>query len=199
MNADNDEKGNVTEFPHPDRNKLMLLCDCGCETFNLIANGNMECAYCDKVVDEKSDRWIERMPVPTHASPVEDSDDFVRNSYLRTSTFARKKIAKNISHWSDTNQVAMMLGYNNDGRGHLWVDIETEEQREWVMRKLMSLHEYVSTKALLNGPSEVQYTPVEPDDAQQENTTQVEDASEQTGAPDTSEGGTGNTGDASGG
>lgn len=207
MNADNDHETNVTPFPHPSRDKLMLLCECGCETFNLIANGTMECAYCDKVVGGNSERWIERMPLPNHDSPVEESDDFVRNSYMRTVEFARKKIVKTITHWSDTKQLMMTVGYNAEGDGRLWVDISTEEQREWALVKLEALKEYVARVALEGGPIEVVYTAVpETDEGKEDGEKQermqeaeqelfAQDGAEESPA-DAEQGGTGSTGDA---
>lgn len=200
MNADNDEPTNITPFPVPNRDKLMLLCGCGCETFNLIANGTMECAYCSEVVeDTSSSRWIERMPVPTHNDHVETGDDFTRNSYMRTAEFARRKIIKQIVHWSDNRQLAMALGYNEEGAGHLWVDVHNEEQREWVLRKLMKLHEYVQNIPL-EGPREVEYVPSkepENDSTQETQPEELGTPAVETGEAQTASGGASDTGDAS--
>lgn len=202
MNADNDQPTNITPFPVPNRDKLMLLCSCGCETFNLIANGTMECAYCNEVVeDTSSSRWIERMPVPTHNDYVETGDDFTRNSYMRTAEFARRKIIKQIVHWSDTKQLAMVLGYSEEGAGHLWVDVHNEEQREWVLRKLLKLHEYVQNIPL-EGPREVEYIPSkEPENGETSNTEETSTTGEivqaQESPADTSQGGADGSGDAS--
>jgi uncharacterized Zn finger protein (UPF0148 family) len=198
MTGDN-ENNNVIPLTQPD--KLILLCnECKCPTFNLVANGTMECAYCNAVVHpETSTKWAERVPAPTQDIGEPEK---VSNNVMGNATYARKRVMRELNKWADTATMVLVIGYSVDGYGHSWLDIDTEEQREWILKKIDDLKEYVATEIQLNVAHTVNYLLEEEADANEqepESTTQVEHASEQAPAPDTGEGGTGNSGDASGG
>lgn len=192
---------NITLFPGTKSNdtpldKIMLICgNCRCETFHLLANGTMACAYCDTPVSADSENaWRERMPEFDEAG-MENVDPPVHNKFLGSAEFARKRVMRDLNHWSDTGTTALVIGYNVDGMGQSWVDIDTEQQREWVMEKIGQLLAYVGEMDI-SSTRTVVYVPEE-ENGNEEN---VEEASGEGAAEEsaqgTDEGGADGSGDA---
>lgn len=205
----------IIDFPEPKRNnivadptiplnRIMLVCNCGCETFALYADGGMKCAYCNDPVDPETEKtWRERMPDPSpeELMKIEADDDVkVRNIFYGNPEMARRRVMRELSLWSDLNRMALVIGYNIDGTGQSWTSIETEEQREWVLRKIDSLRQYVVDKSI-ESIGHAFYRPVE--DAEDVETAGQESTAQETSGPavegDTQapEGGASGSGDAS--
>lgn len=133
--------------------RLIYVCTCGCRTFNMFADGNIICSYCDRELgpDEgNQDGWRKCLPVPP---PVVEQDDggTVNEHMLPDETLARRSVMKRVNEWSDSKGLVFVYAYHDNGAGTGWMEIETEHQKQWMIDKLQDVVKFVTDWKVPNG------------------------------------------------
>lgn len=128
----------IIQFPTSKKaDELVALCgDCGCTTFfvNCTMSINdkpvLECANCAKISDHSLEiEWVNKT-YPTPAEPpTRDDGGSIRTIALGSPERARRSVVKKVNEWNTAETLAIVIGYDNEGRGKQWLDISTEEQK----------------------------------------------------------------------
>ena len=96
------------------------------------------------------------------ATPKEDETQFVAvclECRCRTFNCFADGTIKSLSDWSTSGHLCFVGGYNLSGEGRYWLDINTEEQRQWVLEKLAEMIHFVSD-ADIETTNELQIIPI---------------------------------------
>lgn len=119
----------------PKRERLIWLCGhCGCSTWYLYSDSLTECAACGNVSD--GCEWV--TPIEDKPkSPEKDNGASVNIIGVGSVELAKRRVLKVINDRS--GELALIAGWTSDGGMKAWSDIETAEQRDWVVRKLHEL------------------------------------------------------------
>jgi hypothetical protein len=149
-------KGNVAQFkPRPKTPKpvepaerLLFVCgECQCRTFNLMSDGSIECSYCDEPLrpgEGEESQWRKCMPShPEDTSKIKEDTGFSEHQ-LPDASMARRRTLKRVTEWEGAGTAAILGGVNKDAEGSWWVDFDTEEQRQWVLRRISEIREFVT-------------------------------------------------------
>lgn len=102
------------------------VCTCGCETFFLRADYTIECAHCGKISD--GGVWCDKLPDEVKAEP------WPRQIVVRLDTSQAN--LKHIMSKARVEDTACLLVVQRNGLVHSWRHIETDEQRDWLLRRL---------------------------------------------------------------
>lgn len=164
-------KGNKP--PEPDTDEYVFVCgNCRCRTFNLLAGGTIKCSFCDTKLEVDAadkydaDQWQRRHPVlpddkkaqvgdePSNSTDTHDTPD---------ETLARRRVMGHLDDWAAGNDLVLIGGYNKHGEGRWWMDIRSDEQKEWVMERLEHLKNWVGERTF-DMTHELHITPVDDDD-----------------------------------
>lgn len=119
--------------------RLVLVCKkCDCSTFQLRSDGQIECSMCDEFVEPDTVHydWMKLAPdTPEPGAEVQEGGA-VLNNCLPSATMARDRVTKRLLEWNKGKSTVLISVYNDDGAGMFWTGAETEDQREWIIRKL---------------------------------------------------------------
>lgn len=134
---------NVIQFgkrePAPSQDRVVWRCNCGCLTFFIRADQEVECAQCG-VIAEDCGSWRARSPdEPADEVTGVEADD-VTVTDLNSPAFAIRRVVKKIDH---ANLSALVV-INSDGSLSAWGDAEGAEQSEWLRSRLMAAHNLLS-------------------------------------------------------
>jgi hypothetical protein len=145
-----------TEKPKEPEERLIYVCSCGCRTFNLYADGNIVCSYCDGELGPGAgdpEGWRRCLQPPP---PVVEKDDggTLNEHQLPDSTLARRSVMKKINQWADSGNLVMVYAYHENGAGSGWMDISSDEQKEWMLDKLQDVVKFVTDWKVTNGADE---------------------------------------------
>lgn len=146
--------------PPQETGRLIYVCgNCDCRTFNLFADGSITCSHCDRELcpceggEGAQENWRRCVPNPPEDTSTLPTDAGTVNvHYMGDASYARSRTLKNINEWGD--KLVMVVGYHDDGSGRSWFDYETEEQRQWVLRKLAEVVKHVEGQQLTKGENE---------------------------------------------
>jgi uncharacterized Zn finger protein (UPF0148 family) len=119
--------------------RIVFVCGCRCRSFFLYQDGNISCANCDtETFTENNARWAAETK---DISPEVQGDDSGTTNVrsLGRPEIARRHTMKEINNWSSSDNLAMVIAYNVDGSGKQWLDIQTQEQKDWCIQKLEEL------------------------------------------------------------
>lgn len=133
----------VIEFPQPEpRGDLIWRCDCGCLTNYLHSDGTVECARCGAT--GVSGDWRADRPEPSsQLRDVEAGDVAIvdlqdsRAALLRVLSRAR----------DEAGDIAFVVVGRNSGGISVWGDAETDEQVEWLDRRLAEARALLDRRA----------------------------------------------------
>jgi len=105
----------------------IVVCGCGCSTFELYEGGGVECANCSGGIDGISS-WYRINP------DVPESDGSVfRNIRGNGSvSFARERLRRMAA--ADDNVALVVV--RPDGVVLVWCGVETRKQKRWVVKRL---------------------------------------------------------------
>jgi hypothetical protein len=131
---------NVVDLPK--RERLIWTCGhCGCSTFYLYNDQTCECAGCENISD--AGEWV--TPIESKPrSPEKDNAGSLSVIAIGNVNFAKRNVLKKIAARSD--EIALVAGWFEDGSSTSWCGAETEEQRDWAIRKLNELAGFIANK-----------------------------------------------------
>jgi hypothetical protein len=115
----------VVSLPNREPPDMIFVCNCGCASFELHADGRATCRSCRSVSDDGG--WKVRSEEDAiHAGPVSYAD--AGNG----GDFAERKIKR------DAQRAEWIICGTWEGRIMSWADsfIETQEQEEWLRRNV---------------------------------------------------------------
>lgn len=159
---------NSKATPKEDETQFVAVClECRCRTFNCFADGTIKCSFCDTplhVGNHNDEQWRRVIPgLPADTSNIEDeSSRTVTKNDMPDASMARRRTIKSLSDWSTSGHLCFVGGYNLSGEGRYWLDINTEEQRQWVLEKLAEMIHFVSD-ADIETTNELQIIPINKD------------------------------------
>lgn len=122
---------NVVEL-HPSKAAYIWLCGkCGCKTWFVRQDGELECPSCENISDAG---WLE-LPAVSAETIVEEPNTTVVN-------FASHEMAlRSVLVHASKSEACLVLVLRRDGHIDSWKDIETDEQREWLRRRIETFKE----------------------------------------------------------
>lgn len=119
------------------------VCECGCATFQLYANGSAKCAHCMGVV-EGSGSWFEEISSVSSRTDKTPFTDIFGNG---SSDFSRARIAR----LAAAKDLVMMALAMEDGTVTVWNAAQTPEQARWVVRKMRQLKRLMRRQLIGSG------------------------------------------------
>ena len=131
---------NVIQFgkpaaAEPISDRVVWRCNCGCLTFFVRADRELECAVCGTVA-EGAGEWRTREPeAPAGAAPDVSPGD-VRVTDLNSPELAIRRMVKKI----DVENLVSLVVLNADGSLSAWGKAETEAQAQWILDRLLDAH-----------------------------------------------------------
>jgi hypothetical protein len=134
--------------------ELYLVCPaCRVMSFNLVASVppvghavyNIHCAGCDNVVAEGDEafKWATKVPETPPAGTVTDLMGYANTVSTGSAHLALARTLKHVENWKKEDTLCLLAGYNTDDQSAFWMNFETEEQRNWVLRKLAEIRSTV--------------------------------------------------------
>jgi hypothetical protein len=133
---------NVVDLPK--RERLIWMCGhCGCTSFYLYNDQTSECAGCGFIGEGAE--WV--TPIEDGPkSPEKDNGGSVSVVAIGSPQFAKARTMKAIHSRSD--EIALVGAWFEDGSSKSWCGAETEEQKEWTVRKLRELADHIEVKPM---------------------------------------------------
>lgn len=134
---------NVIQFerrePDPSHDRVVWRCNCGCLTFFIRADAEVECAQCG-VISEDCGSWRARSPDEHEGEVpgVEPNDVTVTD--LNSPELAIRRVVRKIEHAN----LAALVVINSDGSLSAWGDAEGAAQSDWLMSRLLAAHNLLS-------------------------------------------------------
>lgn len=124
--------GDLVEFRRPPDDNVVWVCDCNCTTHYHHADGRVRCGACGADASEASGQWLSRLP-PCPAEPGETDHASFKIVEAGTAENFLKRYAK-----ADVGRpIAAIAIIYSDGAYSTWSgEIETDDQKAWVRRKL---------------------------------------------------------------
>jgi hypothetical protein len=128
----------------PFRERLMWHCAvCNCASYFLYNDKTVECVGCHTVgVDDGE--WIINLPEPEPDKITKTDDDVIRVITWGSPELARRHTLKKIAAVNEAKELVAVAGWDKDGGMHSWFDIATQEEKDWMLRKLAQLTEHVA-------------------------------------------------------
>lgn len=112
--------------------RLIWTCSCGCTTHYHYADGGVACGSCDTPANGNSGEWRLRIPDPPSDPADLDASNFKVTSIATADVFLRRQIKLA----AERGVAAAVVAYD-DGALSTWApDIEGDERKAWVRRKL---------------------------------------------------------------
>lgn len=121
--------GDVVDISSRGEGELVLLCDCGCQTFRILAHGEIECANCDARMFDDVTAYkreaIAVVPAPEEPHNVTDCAD---------ESLALRRVLRR----ANIDEAAAVVVMAMDGVTHTWsVGYgESEEHQEWFQKRV---------------------------------------------------------------
>ena len=128
--------GNVVRFSA--KEPLIWVCNCGCSTFELLDSGIASCAACGSVADVDGSGWSSWTAVSRH-SEDEAFTDIQGNGSVE---FAKRRVAR----LAQDDDVSVLVVIRSDGGLTVWSAAETQDQIEWVKRKISQASNLIGRK-----------------------------------------------------
>lgn len=136
---------NILQFPEPPT--IIYICSCRCQSFRIYPTGVIECTNCGESHVRHADgtpvgEWVKRLPDAPSAPERTDAGTMVVNS-LGSADFARANTMRTINDWAKTDRLEVIAAYHKDGTGKSWHNINNENDKQHVLRKLRELVAYI--------------------------------------------------------
>jgi len=121
---------------------IVFICGCECRTFELYADGRVECSNCGDIKhphpncpNSINGEWRNSLPVevPDKADAKDDAGT-VSSVQFNVPEAAKSNTVKKIT--DGVKDLRLVFGAFADGSTTLWTDVNDGEQREWCIRKL---------------------------------------------------------------
>jgi hypothetical protein len=137
---------NITPFPKLETDKIIYVCSCRCQSFRVLSSGKIECCNCETIQNESVGEWVKQLPkIPDEITATDAGT--VKATALGSAEFAKLSVLREIDRWSKSNDLVFICAYHDNGTGKHWFNINSEHEKEWIIRKLENLLELTrSTK-----------------------------------------------------
>jgi hypothetical protein len=120
--------GEVVGFKRPaDESRLVWVCNCGCTTFRLFADGHAECAGCETTANGEPEDWRERLPA-TPAEPLQVEPDGFAVKDIGDADVFLKRQAK------DAGRIASVVILHDDALISSWQ--RSDADPDWIKTQL---------------------------------------------------------------
>lgn len=133
--------GEVVEFPVRIDPKVVLRCPCGCLTHYLRADGEVECASCNEVVEHGPNDWRRRLPdVPAEPAEVEEGDIIDRD--VADGSLAQRRVLRFAETAMSEGELVAVIVITADGTVRMWNDeLSKTDRQEWFERKVQVIRD----------------------------------------------------------
>lgn len=150
--GDTASDGRVVQLQQPTPAELVLVCGrCGCMT-HYIHEDYAECSNCSTNMGVDTSEWRRELPPASEdRDGVGDTGGLISNTVMSAPVLARKRVMKRISEMEGSGELAAVFAYANDGAGHFWMSVCTQDQKDWMLRRLAELTEYVTNMSVEGG------------------------------------------------
>lgn len=135
---------NVIPFKPAD--PLIFVCGCGCQSFRIQSNDTFECCNCHDV--KASGEWVKHLPDVPNEPPERDSGGTLAVTAIGNKEFAMRRVIRQIEDWAKSEELAALSAFTKDGSGKHWFDVETEEQKQWILRRINDIHTQLEELAI---------------------------------------------------
>lgn len=136
---------NVIQFgkrePAPSQDRVVWRCNCGCLTFFIRADQEVECAQCGVISADCGD-WRARSPEEPDGDVAEVALGDVKVTDLNSSENAIRRVVKKI----DPGNLIALVVLNADGSISTWGSADTEEQGQWMLDQLLAAHDLMAKR-----------------------------------------------------
>lgn len=126
--------------------QFVWICGCGCQSFRLLSDGAIECCQCENQCNAHSE-WRRDLPDPPDEVERDTSGTIIHTA-LGVPELARRRVLKTLDEWARDDELLMVAAYHKDGTGKHWLGIETQEDKDEVLDKLLDLIQDVRSSAV---------------------------------------------------
>lgn len=151
--------GNGAKKCDHDLSQLVAICsECQCNTFKCFADGTVKCSYCETPLvpnHPNEENWERCIPEPPADPSIVKEAKSTTRSGVPDNTMSRRRTLKIINKWD--GDIELVDGYHKDGTGRWWTNISTEEDREYVLRKVAEVIDWV-VRIKIDGSNELVIT-----------------------------------------
>lgn len=120
--------------------RLVWVCECGCITGLLYADGTFACANCNNVA-EASASFLDRVELPRI---VVDRKDAYKIVDMNSSQAAYDRIMRHLT--TRRNEVVGFYVMYAGGQSSNWYDLEGDAQCDWAIAGLDEQKDYINAK-----------------------------------------------------
>lgn len=150
----------VVPFRKPElepEDRLVMVCmNCNCMTHYVHDDHTIECANCGDRMGEMSE-W--RLPLPPEPEVIKNTAGCVKVTNVGSPEAACAAVLGDIRQWHHDKTLEVLIAYHKDGTGRSWLNLQTEQDREYVLLKLNDLISQVTKAAIDQCTCEPEVTP----------------------------------------
>lgn len=126
--------------------KLVYVCNCGCNSHRIYENGETECSNCGVITNNHAKdvaEWVKAsFPEPNYNTERDTHGTFTVSAFSHQQ-FAKASVMRDINNWSKADNLICVMAYKPDGTGRHWLNIITQKDKDRVIELLSSALEYV--------------------------------------------------------
>jgi hypothetical protein len=144
-------KGNQPspEAEKEDMSEFILVCeDCMCTTFQVVLNGNLRCAECERESSEAAPQLNFARHVPENTEEIKNPEDAQKTLRFQGQDIAEARVVRKVNEWYKARTLIFAAACTSDAHTIQWTGIETEEHREWLYRRLDELRDWLDKMQL---------------------------------------------------
>lgn len=143
-----EDGGKVVPIAHKPVEDVVLMCgNCHCLSHYISADYRVQCAGCGQYISDKDGEWVLNLP-PVPDEVQQAPDDMVEHAVVGNRHLARKRVMRRLEKMDKADELKAIFGYAENGEGAFWMGMVTEDDREWMLRKLNTLTEHVKLMEL---------------------------------------------------
>lgn len=128
--------GKSDAIPDTEKDNVIWICGCGCQSFILHDDNTIQCTHCDNHIEQDLTQGQWARQVVRYEDVENDDGGTIIHNLTDDTNFSRLRTKKLINDWFDKNEVALAIVYKADGTSKSWQVIETQEQKDWLIRIL---------------------------------------------------------------
>jgi hypothetical protein len=133
---------NIIDFQK--RERLIWTCGhCGCSTFYLYSDETTECAGCGHA--SEGGEWVTPL-AEEKKSPEKNNAGSINSIAIGSVEFAKRRVLKKIN--DNSGELAFVASWFEDGGMTSWSGAQTDEQKDWVVRRLQELAKAIDVKPI---------------------------------------------------
>lgn len=129
--------GEVVNLSRTSEADLVWVCNCGCQTFRLRADGESECAACETLSAGETGGWRRRLPDPTFGADMPTTEGATSCTSLGSADAAIKRVLRK----ADPDNLAALATIHSDGRISTWsMDTDTRSRKAWLRKRMRTAY-----------------------------------------------------------